>query len=90
MDIINSKDLIFSHFKNRLKERYDIDITYKQYISLCFNESLFSHVYSHNKKKNVVLFRYNEQWIIGVRDKKGYLITCLPIQKLNKILTQKI
>lgn len=90
MEAIKEKDLIFSHFSNRLKERYNIHISYKNYLALCFNESLFSHIYSQGKKKNVVLFRYNEQWIIGVRDKKGYLITCLPIQKLNKILIKKL
>lgn len=90
MEVLNAKTQVFNHFSNRLKERYNIDITYKQYLSLTFNETLFSHIYQDKKKKNVVLFRYYEQWILGVRDKKGYLITCLPIQKLNKILTQKL
>jgi hypothetical protein len=90
MKSINAKTLVYNHFKQRLKERYKIDITYKQYLSLSFNESLFSHVYIDKRKKNVVLFRHEEQWILAVRDKKGYLITCLPIQKLNKILIEKL
>lgn len=90
MGEINTKTYVFNHFKNRLKERYKIDITYKKYLSLSFNESIYSHVYVDKRKKNVVLFRYEEQWILAVRDKKGYLITCLPIQKLNKILIEKL
>lgn len=90
MHKLNVKTLVYNHFKQRLKERYKIDITYKQYLSLSFNESLFSHVYIDKRKKNVVLFIYQEQWILAVRDKKGYLITCLPIQKLNKILIEKL
>jgi hypothetical protein len=90
MNELNTKTLVFNHFKLRLKQRYNIDITYKQYLSLTFNESLFSHVYVDKRKKNVVLFRYQEQWILAVRDKKGYLITSLPIQKLNKILIEKL
>jgi hypothetical protein len=90
MELNNVKTLVFNHFKQRLKERYKIDITYKQYLSLSFNESLFSHVYIDKRKKNVVLFKHEEQWILAVRDKKGYLITCLPIQKLNKILIEKL
>jgi hypothetical protein len=90
MDEMNTKTYVFNHFKLRLKQRYNIDITYKQYLSLSFNESLFSHVYIDKRKKNVVLFRHQEQWILAVRDKKGYLITSLPIQKLNKILIEKL
>jgi hypothetical protein len=90
MNELNPSTLVFNHFQHRLKQRYNIDITYKQYLSLTFNESLFSHVYLDKRKKNVVLFRYQEQWILAVRDKKGYLITCLPIQKLNKILIEKL
>jgi len=90
MNELNPKTSVFNHFQLRLKQRYNIDITYKQYLSLTFNESLFSHVYLDKRKKNVVLFRYQEQWILAVRDKKGYLITCLPIQKLNKILIEKL
>jgi hypothetical protein len=90
MDDINAKTFLYNHFKQRLKERYKIDISYKQYIRLTFNESLFSNLYQQNTKKNVVLFRYTDNWIIGVRDKKGFLVTCLPIQKLNKILIKKL
>lgn len=90
IESINTKTLVYNHFKQRLKERYKIDITYKQYLSLSFNESIFSHIYVDKGKKNVVLFKYEDQWILAVRDKKGYLITCLPIQKLNKILIEKI
>jgi hypothetical protein len=34
--------------------------------------------------------RLKQRYNIDIRDKKGYLITCLPIQKLNKILIEKL
>lgn len=83
----NYKIIEYEHFKERLKERYDLKITYHEYLGLSAKGD-FTFVSKSGRKKEIVLFSFKNNRIIGVRSKSGFLITCLPIQKLNIILNK--
>lgn len=83
----NFKISEYEHFRDRLKERYDLKITYHQYLGLSAKGD-FTHVCNSGRKKEVVLFDFKDNRIMGIKSKNGFLITCLPIQKLNTILNK--
>lgn len=83
----NYKIIEYEHFKVRLKERYDLKITYHEYLGLS-SKADYTHVCYSSRKKEVVLFEFKHNRIIGIRSKGGFLITCLPMDKLNKILNK--
>jgi hypothetical protein len=71
---------IYLHFAERLKERYGLDISKKEYLSLC-NEP-FKVLGERPNSTNKVKIVFKDVEVFAIRSKKGKkLITALPKRK---------
>jgi predicted PilT family ATPase len=83
---------MFQHFKRRLIERYNLEITAEEYIELCAAKAETIEVLKREGRR-IVKIRFKEQVVIAVKqsNKNKFLITALPYTRdiKNKTTTSK-
>ncbi len=65
----------YSHFKDRLLERYGLDITYNQYLQICKGPFIMIARKSKNLKYGIIEFNGKIIFVVKERDRR--IITCL-------------
>lgn len=72
----------FNHTKERLKQRYKLDINKEEYIDLCqrLKESFISRPYSKNRDVRMTVFK-GKIISIGYNHKRELINTVLPNRK---------
>lgn len=85
VDVINSEWMgWYNHFRQRLQERYNIDISFKDYVLLC--RAPYVTVRKQSRHVSRVWIKFNERWILAVRETHRSRILRTALPKTNEEL----
>jgi len=83
-----TKEYYYPHFKQRLKERYNMDIIYDEYVDLCHQNPFIIYELSHNNRYATVLF--NSVKLYTIRYNPNILKTVIIDNEISRPIPRQL